>query len=134
MERANKFDVATLNAGSISQLSPDLLRGDAEMEVKIRETQIDLDIFNFKVMELKTFEDTSFVNTCRCLFNFNFKLIQKEPKEYLKMFDFDITQNPIQRLYLSKDTKLLMEVINGFVATVYERFNVDDNGNYYNLD
>ena len=28
---------------------------------------------------------------CRCLFHFNFKLIKRNQKEYLKVFDFDVT-------------------------------------------
>ena len=124
-----------MNAANISTLSAGLLKGDKDLTVQVRETQIDQDIFHFKVMELQTCEDLGDqLNKCRCLFHFNFKLIKKAPKEYLKVFDFDVTQNPIQRLYLSADTKLLMEVINGFVATVYERFNIDDNGNEYRLN
>lgn len=46
----------------------------------------------------------------------------------MKLYDFDVTLNPIQRVYLSKDTKLLMEVINGFVGRVYERVDIDELG------
>ena len=41
----------------------------------------------------------------------------------LRQFEWDIGSNSIQRLYLSKDTKYLMEVINNITATVYERNN-----------
>ena len=44
------------------------------------------------------------------------------------MFDWDINFRPVQRLWLSKDTNLLMEVINDYIGTVYERVNVDSEG------
>ena len=53
----NKLDKATLNAKNISQLRQSLVTGDKDMKVQIKETQIDLDIFNFKAMELTTYED-----------------------------------------------------------------------------
>ena len=73
------------------------------------------------------------MNECKCLFEFDFRLIQnesaqKKEKIFLKLYDFDVTYNPIQRLYLSEDTTLLMEVINGFVARVYQRHDIDDLG------
>lgn len=43
-------------------------------------------------------------------------------------YEWDISGNPIQRLHLSKDTTLLLEVVNGFIGTVYERVNLDSNG------
>lgn len=35
--------------------------------------------------------------------------------------DWNIDADPIQNLYLSKDTKQLMEVVNNFFATIYKR-------------
>ena len=46
----------------------------------------------------------------------------------MKQFDWDINSKPVQRLWLSKDTKLLMEVINDFIGTVYKRVNIDAEG------
>ena len=45
-----------------------------------------------------------------------------------QQFDWAISAAPQQRLYLSKDTTRLMEVVNNFVATVYRRVNVDKQG------
>ena len=61
-------------------------------------------------------------------FHFLFDMIRKTTRNYLKDFDWDVCSQPVQRLYLSKDTKLMMEVINDFIATVYYRVNLDDNG------
>ena len=46
----------------------------------------------------------------------------------MNMFDWDINYKPVQRLWLSKDTTLLMEVINDYIGTVYKRVNVDADG------
>ena len=42
--------------------------------------------------------------------------------------DWDIGSKPVQRLWLSKDTSLMMEVINDYIGTVYKRVNIDANG------
>ena len=51
-----------------------------------------------------------------------------EKKKKWQAFDWAISADPRQRLYLSKDTKRLMEVVNNFVATVYQRVNIDKQG------
>ena len=95
------------------------------MNTNVQEAAANHELFHFKVMELKTFEDGQPRPTCKCLFNFNFPKIKKTSEAYLKDFEFDVTQDPKQRLYLSKDTTLMMEVINGLVAKIYRRQNVD---------
>ena len=45
----------------------------------------------------------------------------------MSKFEWDINTEPVHRIYLSKDTKRLMEVINNFVAIVYYRVNVGEN-------
>ena len=55
--RENKLDKATMNAENISRLGQSLLKGDDDIQVRIRETQIDREIFHFKVIELQTYED-----------------------------------------------------------------------------
>ena len=61
------------------------------------------------------------------IFHFFFDLIHKpkDAEDKLKEFDWDISSNLQQRLYLSRDTTKLMEVINNFTARVYRRQNVD---------
>ena len=54
--------------------------------------------------------------------------LKHEEKNKLSKFEWDIASNPVQRLYLSEDTKSMMEVINNIAATVYTRVNVDDGG------
>lgn len=58
-------------------------------------------------------------------FHFLFSLIKESKKSSLLDFDWDIKSSPCQRLYLSRDTTKLMEVINNFVATIYYRVDVD---------
>ena len=62
-------------------------------------------------------------------FHFTFNLIKSEENSQLDEFEWDINSDPHHRLYLSKDTTRLMEVINNFVATVYYRINKTDNKN-----
>ena len=64
----------------------------------------------------------------KCRFHFLFDVIRKKHRDYLEAFDWDVCSDPIQRLYLSKDTTRMMEVINNFIGTVYYRVNVDDDG------
>lgn len=86
------------------------------------------ELYHFKVMELQTHEDTREASVCKLKFHFMFDLIKKKERDHLKMFEWDINSNPVQRLYLSRDTKHLMEVINNTVATVYYRENIDKQG------
>ena len=53
-------------------------------------------------------------------------MIKPQIRKSVKNLDSDISANPKQRLILSKDTRLLMEVINHFIAEVYERVDIDD--------
>ena len=80
-------------------------------------------------MQLSTHEDTQAGSECKLRFHFLFNMMKKIPREDLEAFDWDINSNPCQKLWLSKDTKLMMEVINNFIATVYRRVNIDDEGN-----
>ena len=57
-----------------------------------------------------------------------FDMLIPKDREYLANFDWDINSSPQQRLYLSQDTRRLMEVVNGYIGTVYTRSNVDDLG------
>ena len=85
-------------------------------------------------MELKVHEDTKETSECRLKFHFIFDMIRKQKSEELKEFDWDISSNPIQRLYLSKDTTRMMEVINNQIATVYYRVNFFSEGTDVILD
>lgn len=67
---------------------------------------------------------------CKMLFHFFFKMIRKKERSGLKNMDWNIDANPVQNLYLSEDTTLLMEVVNNFFATVYVRRNLDLNGKF----
>lgn len=81
-------------------------------------------------MQLSVHEDdTSRKSEVKCRFHFLFDLIRKKPRDYLAAFDWDVCSEPMQRLYLSQDTTKMMEVINNFIGTVYQRVNVDDEGN-----
>ena len=79
------------------------------------------------MLELRTFPDTGRTNEVKALFHFFFQLIlaRKKDRERLSEFGWNYNADPIQRLYLSKDTGLLMEVINNKVAIVYSRKDED---------
>ena len=83
--------------------------------------------FNFKVLELKTTEDTDKhgenlrQERVRELFNFDFNLnLSSKEEEIDSTFAFSTRRNT-QRLYLSKNTLRLMEIVNGLIAKIYER-------------
>ena len=59
-------------------------------------------------------------------------MIKPKERDYLKDFDWDINSAPRQRLYLSKDTTRLFEVINNFIGTVYYRTDINDMGKSIN--
>ena len=82
------------------------------------------DLYHFKVLELRTHEDTESYSQCKVRFHFIFGLIKKQMLSNHYQFDWDISSDPQQRLYLSRDTMRMMEVINGFIATVYSRVNI----------
>ena len=68
---------------------------------------------------------------CKVLFTFIHRIIKKNKKEDTilddKMADLecDLSVDPVQRMYLSKNTKKMMEVINNRFAIVYERVFID---------
>ena len=97
--------------------------------VRVLNSQSQAKLFHFKVMYLKVHGDTKSFSKCGLLFHFTFPLIQKKEREYLKSYDWDVDSEPVQRLWLSKDTTLMMEVINDFIGSVYKRVNIDSNGN-----
>ena len=72
-----------------------------------------------------THEDTDNGSQCRLRFHFIFDIIMRRKKQKLKDFDWDVNSAPMQRLYLSRDTTKMMEVINNFIATVYKRVDVE---------
>ena len=75
---------------------------------------------------MRVHEDTKASSECWLRFHFLFSLIKESKNSKLVDFDWDIKSTPCQRLYLSKDTTKLMEVINNFVATVYYRVDAAD--------
>ena len=92
------------------------------------EVLTDHEWFHFKVMELKTASDKDLSEECNLLFHFDFKMIKPKIRKLVHDLDSDVSANPVQRLILSKDTRLLMEVINHFIAEVYERVDIEDSG------
>lgn len=105
-------------------LEDDLIQEDERSEgvqIQILNSHKKVEFYHFKVMSLKTHEDTKKASECKLLFHFYFKMLSKKKRDYLEGFDWDVNYEPNQRLYLSRDTRRLMEVINNFAATVYTR-------------
>ena len=98
---------------------------------KLIDSTLKFDLFHFKVMQLRTFDDTGLVNECKVAFHFMHRLIKKKKSandDDLIDPEWDFGQDSIQRLYLSRNTKKLMEVINNRFAIIYKRRNVDSSG------
>ena len=59
-------------------------------------------------MQLKTHEDTQVESECKLRFHFLFPLIKALDKsdetDDMSYFDWNIMSNPVQRLFLSRDT------------------------------
>ena len=84
-------------------------------------------------MELRAHEDTKRNSICKVKFHFFFDLLKKSNKIDVAdtEFEWEISSDPQQRLYLSQDTYRMMEVMNNATATVYTRHNMDGNGKVY---
>ena len=114
---------------------PTAIDQELKVNIEVRNSQQQSNLYHFRVMQLRTredFEKKKFKKSeCKLRFHFYFSLIKQQDHEDLKMKDFewDINTKPVQRLWLSKDTKLLMEVINNFIGTVYKRVNIGVDGN-----
>ena len=74
--------------------------------------------YHFKVMELRTHEDTKDFSECKLKFHFMHDMIVPQQRDYLKKFDWDINSKPVQRLFLSRDSLRMMEVLNDFSAII----------------
>ena len=112
---------------SINNLEQDIVKPrDSDIKLKVLSSMQKADLYHFKVMELRAHEDTKGMSDCSLKFHFMFECLKQKEREYLKIFEWDIASKPIQRIYLSRNTLRLMEVINDFIATVYVRTNVDD--------
>ena len=127
-----KNDAGLINADAkVKQLPKDLFRAaPAHVSIDILNSQQNADLFHFKVMELRTYEDQPEVlgSTCRLRFHFMFPLIRKQLNDKLENFDWDVDSTPQQRLYLSRDTEKLLVVTNNFIGQVYSRMDVDSMG------
>ena len=79
------MDKNHMKAANISDLNHDFAvnKRESSLEVKIKETHIDCAMYNFKVMDLQTYEDLNDrknlddrMPTVKCLFTFNFPKIK----------------------------------------------------------
>ena len=125
-EMKNKEGIAHLDQ-RMPQLKGDMFRSsNSKVKVKVLNSQQKSDLFHFKVMQLRVHEDTKSSSSCKIRFHFFFELLRKRVKNELEIFDWNVNHSPKQRLYLSRNTMRLMEVINGTTAVVYQRKDVID--------
>ena len=130
MQKNNKLGVVKLDK-NMTELDKQLfVSQENRLPIEILNSAQKSDLYHFKVMELKSHEDTKERSECSIRFHFFFELIRpRDPRKNeartKEAFDWDIKKKPVQRLYLSQDTTKLMEVLNNFVATIYTRSNVD---------
>jgi len=89
-----------------------------------------LDLYHFKVMQLSTYKDGVPIDTCKVRFHFLFHLVRwaDTTEDELSSFDWDVSEHPMQRLYLSHDTTRLMMNINNVFAMVFRRHDIDAEG------
>ena len=71
---------------------------------------------------------------CSLRFHFFFELLNHQPDERLLKFEWDLNLKPYQRLYLSQNTHRMLEVINNKYAKVYERENIDAQGQSIDME
>jgi hypothetical protein len=64
--------------------------------IDVQNSTTSADLFHFKVMELKTFEDDKNAegSQCRVRFHFLFDLIRKQKDDALENFDWDVDSTP----------------------------------------
>ena len=65
-----------------------------EMKIKIINSVQKTDLYHFKVMELKSHEDTQKESSCKLRFHFFFEILKKEELEHLKNYDWDVNSSP----------------------------------------
>ena len=104
-------------------------------------------------MELQTIDDfaqngESKMNQSKLRFHFFHKTINQEREDQKmretkslrkkihinstdRQFEWDTSHKTIQRLYLSRDTKRMLEIINNAVAVIYTRSNVMESKDAY---
>lgn len=114
---------------NVRLLEKSLFIANKDIKIDILDSQSLVELYHFKVMSLRVHEDTKSNSVCSLLFHFIFPLIKQKTREYLKNYDWNIDEKPVQRLWLSKDTRLMMLVINDVIGTVYRRIDIDDDGN-----
>ena len=111
---------------NVKRLEENLFMPHPAIPIEILNSQQESELYHFKVMELRTHEDTGGFSNCRLRFHFLFDMIKRRERQHLKNFDWDVNSNPVQRLYLSENTFYMMEVTNDFIANVYYRVNVTE--------
>lgn len=121
----NKHGMVNIDQ-NVKRLEDNLFKPYPAIPIEILNSQQESDLYHFKVMELRTHEDTKGFSSCRLRFHFLFDMIRRKERQHLKKFDWDVNSNPVQRLYLSENTRYMMEVTNDFIANVYYRVNVSE--------
>jgi hypothetical protein len=80
----------------VKPLGNDFLQVDNDkMPIFILNSQQKADLYHFKVMELKTHEDTGGASVCRLRFHFFFDIIRTKKREDLSKMAWDINSDPI---------------------------------------
>ena len=98
------------------------------------DSTLNFNLFHFKVMKLTTYEDNQKLNEIKVKFQFLHRLVrgnaEQEDNDLLDDIDseWDLGDDPVQHLYLSRSTKRMMEVINNRFAIVYTRKNISEPG------
>jgi hypothetical protein len=109
------------------KVNSDLIKAaDSDIKIDALASENFADLYLFRVMSLKGHEDTMGHSQVDMRFQFLHPMIRKvnDPKQ--ENFDWNISQDPIQEIHISRSTKRMMEIINNSMATIYER---DDFGN-----
>ena len=122
LDKANKLGFVGI-CPSVSAVDQDLLRPAKKTTIDVFNSHSSHQLHHFRVLQLRSHEDTGAGSECKLRFHFFFKMFKAQESKTLQNFEWNVCINPVQRLYLSQDTRLLMEVINNFIVTVYRRVN-----------
>ena len=108
---------------------------DEGEDCQLEKDTFKFETYNFKVVQLKTYKDQGKkgIDACTVLFHFDLPLIKNSAlqEEFSNKVEnsedevWNFEKNSVQRLYLSKNTRFLLEVINNEFGIIYSRVDFD---------
>jgi len=85
----------------VAPIDPNIMKPDPPCGVVVQNTARDPKLYHFKVVELRTHEDTGGSSEVNLLYHFTFPKFVHEENSGTSKNAWDVNINPRQRLYLS---------------------------------